>query len=47
MVINYYILDAGCNFNLHGRERLKQYFDMLSPDLPILSFINDYQDTLF
>ena len=40
-------LDAGCNFNLHGRKRLKEYFNMLSPDLPILCFINDYQDTVF
>ena len=40
-------LDAGCNLNNHGKDRLKQYFDMLSDDTPLVTFINDTKDTLF
>jgi len=40
-------LDAGCNLNNHGKDRLKQYFDMLSDDTPLVTFINDTEDTLF
>ena len=40
-------LDAGCNLNNHGKDRLKQYFDMLSDDTPLVTFINVTKDTLF
>jgi len=40
-------LDAGCNLNRHGKKRLAQYFDMLSQDVPLVTFINDTEDTVF
>ena len=40
-------LDAGCNLNLDGKERLKQYFALLSSDYPLVTFINDSKDTVF
>ena len=39
-------LDAGCNLNNHGKDRLKQYFDMLSDDTPLVTFLNVTKDTL-
>lgn len=39
--------DAGCHLNPHGKLRLKQYFDMLSTDIPFVVFQQDPKDSVF
>ena len=40
-------LDAGCNLNINGKERLREYFNMLSTDKQLVTFINDTKDIVF
>lgn len=39
--------DAGCHLNPRGRPRLDQYFDMLTPDRPMVVFQHDPNDSVF
>lgn len=39
--------DAGCHLNVGGRERLEDYFSMLTDDQPLLIFQNDPEDRVF
>jgi len=39
--------DAGCHINSYGKQRLQEYFDMLSDERPFVIFQQDPDDSVF